>query len=140
MRALVGITTTLVVNSSDTIDHLKCKFQENSGIPSEQQRLIFSGTQLEDGRTLSDYHIEIESTVQLVLRLRAGMLIETNGRKEFDALSPLTQYMLTPEERLQNGIHAGIACNYCGKSEWKGARLISIHFNKLVMSIFLTDT
>jgi hypothetical protein len=59
------------------------------------------------------------------------MFQETSGRKEFDALPTLTQYMLTPEERLQNGIHAGIACNYCGKSEWKGTRLVSYYFNKL---------
>ncbi|CAB4428575.1 unnamed protein product [Rhizophagus irregularis] len=48
--------------------------------------------------------------------------ITAGGRKEFDALPALTQYMLIPEERLQNGIHAGIACNCCGESEWKGAR------------------
>ncbi|CAG8654611.1 15959_t:CDS:2 [Dentiscutata heterogama] len=50
------------------------------------------------------------------------MFQETSGRKEFDALPSLAQYMLTPEERLQNGIHAGIVCNYCGEREWKGAR------------------
>ncbi|CAB5348598.1 unnamed protein product [Rhizophagus irregularis] len=63
-----------------------------------------------------------EKTLQLVLRLRGGMFQETSGRIDFNALPPLMQYMQVPGRYLHDKVHAGIACNYCGKSEWKGAR------------------
>ena len=88
---MTGKTVTLDVSAVETIETVKMKLERLVDVPIDQQRLIFAGRQLEDGRTLRDYNITTskEATIDMVLRLRGGMFDRTSGRLEFEQLCML---------------------------------------------------
>ena len=74
-KLLSGKTITLDVDASDTISSVKAQIQDKEGIPTYQQDLVFDMQQLEDDKTLSDYNIEKESTLDLLINSKFPVVL-----------------------------------------------------------------
>jgi ubiquitin C len=90
IRNLGGKTVTLQVSSSDSVETVKDMIQAKEGLPIHLQRLIFSGRQMEDRRMLSDYGIQKESTLHLVLRLRSKFGTVRLSKIDYEEMTGIT--------------------------------------------------
>ncbi|KAF7448574.1 integral membrane protein [Pyrenophora tritici-repentis] len=123
VKTLTGKHITLSVWKEDTISMIKDMIQVKEGIPLSQQRLIFNGKQLEDGRTLADYGIENEFTIVLVLNLRGG------------GTGPPLEMAVAAGGKIKQGIVADKLADH-----WQSARTTVLNVQILNSAVYRTVT
>jgi len=95
IKTMTGQTLILKIASNEKVINLKYMILDKEGIPIDQQRLVFSGSQLEDDKRLDDYTIKNNSNIHLVLRLRGGMFNEVSGRNgKYEPIKSTLEYIL----------------------------------------------
>lgn len=131
VKTLTGVTISIPIQLTDTVQLLKQLIEEQTGVDADQMRLIYCGAQLQDDKPLSDYKISDWSTLHMLLRMRGGMYHVTSGRQGYagiilkcgDNLSQLQRFLRIQRSPFETSSAFVIRC----RSEINWVRLVKTH-------------